>query len=271
LYRMLAGQDLQGDLKHGLIIRRYRYNPVATFFRGKCGRSKNMNMNMIMISQVSRNVNMNVNANVAGGNDYEYPVWIRSLALRVRRERKKSKIALLDSLTVKDSASRKVLKKPTDILRCVRYHPSDKSTFASSGDDGVVRIWTVRDTVIEGTVERAEVKLHSSFEAHPAPIHSLAFHPNFEGCIITASCTVKLWNYVAKESSYQKVLSLPACAKCATCVDIWAVEKSVSATLVVGNCAGVILTWSLEITPLGTSVIPMLWPIIFSRPLILNF
>jgi hypothetical protein len=50
LYRMLAGQDLQGDLKRGLIMRRYRCNPVATFFRGKCGRSMNINMNMIVIS-----------------------------------------------------------------------------------------------------------------------------------------------------------------------------------------------------------------------------
>ena len=50
------------------------------------------------------------------GNEYEYPPWIRSLALRVRRDRKKSKILLLSTLAVEDRVS-PLLTKPTDLLR----------------------------------------------------------------------------------------------------------------------------------------------------------
>jgi hypothetical protein len=61
---------------------------------------------------------------------------------------------------------------------------------------------------------------------------------------------VKLWNFVAK----REILSVPVYAHHATSVDIWSTPKSVSATLVVGNVEGVILTWSLEITPIGGQV-----------------
>ena len=75
--------------------------------------------------------------------------------------------------------------------------------------------------------------------------------PSFEKCLITASRTVKLWNFVAKED----ILSVPVYAHHATSVDIWSAPQSVSATLVVGNVEGVIITWSLEITPIGVKVL----------------
>jgi len=193
----------------------------------------------------------------ADNNEYEFPIWIRSLALRVRRERKKSKIVQLAKLDVKDRSS-KVQEKPTDLVRCICYHPTDATCFASSGDDGVVRIWMVRENVVQQTVERASVQLHDSFAAHHAPIHSLAFHPGSEKLLITASRTVKLWNFVAK----QEILSVPVYAHHATSVDIWSTPKSVSATLVVGNVKGVILTWSLEITPIAQQVVEQFIPII---------
>ena len=60
---------------------------------------------------------------LAGGNEYEYPPWIRSLALRIRRERKKATITQLNKASVQDRAS-KIVNKPTDLLRCIRYHPN---------------------------------------------------------------------------------------------------------------------------------------------------
>ena len=187
---------------------------------------------------------------LADGNQYEFPIWIRSLALRIRRERKKSKIVQVAKLDVKDRSA-KVQKKPTDLVRCIRYHPTDATCFASAGDDGVVRIWRVRENVVQQTVEKASVQLHNFFDAHPSPIHSLVFHPSFEKCLITASRTVKLWNFVSKE----QILSVPVYAHHATSVDIWSAPQSVSATLVVGNVEGVIITWSLEITPIGVKVL----------------
>jgi len=52
----------------------------------------------------------------------------------------------------------------------------------------------------------------------------------------------------------QELLSLPSYAHSATSVDVWAAVRAVSATLVVGNTAGHIITWSLEVTPTASQV-----------------
>ena len=72
------------------------------------------------------------------------------------------------------------------------YNVTDSTRFASAGDDGLVRIWHVREHVLKMTVEKASITQESSFKAHVAPIHALAFHPNVETCLVTTSRTVKV-------------------------------------------------------------------------------
>lgn len=69
---------------------------------------------------------------------------------------------------------------------------TDPSSFASAGDDGLVRIWQVREHVVQSSVEKATMSQHSAFKAHAAPIHALAFHPSVDSCLVTASRTIKV-------------------------------------------------------------------------------
>lgn len=111
-------------------------------------------------------------------------------------------------------------------------------------------MWKVQETVVEKIVVRASVNRQHFFQAHPAPVYSLVFHPNVDKCMITASRTIKVWNYAAS----QQLLSIPSHAHHATCIEIWAALKSVSATLFVGNLEGLIVIWSLELTPKSDQV-----------------
>lgn len=125
------------------------------------------------------------------------------------------------------------------------------------------------------------------FTAHPAPVHALAFHPSMDSCIISASRTVKVWLFAggagennpqracaatshskssesrknsqtgqgkqnskskSVKSDAQLVVSMPADAYHATCVEIWASPRSELATVVVGNLDGGVIIWSLEIS-----------------------
>lgn len=149
---------------------------------------------------------------------------------------------------------------PADAVLCLDADPMDESCFASSGDDGVVRVWKLGGIEDLGPVAGRDVSVrdHASGQAQPAVqthemrehstrVRSVKYHPQVQGVLFSASRSILAWNLSTKSSIL--ALAAPPAGGMSTCMDITTKGTMVAA----GFEQGRMRVWDINIVRSGVS------------------
>lgn len=159
-----------------------------------------------------------VYSDLASGEPLDYPVWMRSLVMRVQRELRQLGIAHRTTLSTHDKKGPPLASKRTQSMRSVKFDPSDAESFAVGCEDGAIRFFTAHGFALKteaaprglglggvlsidltdaskGARAPPKTSATGSIKAHTTAVVDMCWHDHPSSNIIFSAATcVKCWN-----------------------------------------------------------------------------